>query len=70
MFARLVLGSEATKLYNIWPRCSSIPIFLRGGSVKICTSLISIYKFTKFGFGYTLALPGFFGEKLKKIRPS
>ena len=31
MFARLVLGSEATKLNNIWHRGSSIPIFLRGG---------------------------------------
>ena len=45
MFARLVLDSEATKLFNIWPRGSSIPIFLWGGSsfVTINLSMSSVY---------------------------
>ena len=39
MFARLVLDSEATKLCNIWPRGSSIPIFLWGGSSFVTINL-------------------------------
>ena len=39
MFARLVLDSEATKLFNIWPRGSSIPIFLWGGSCFVTKDL-------------------------------
>ena len=39
MFARLVLDSEATKLSNIWPRGSSIPIFLWGGSFFVTKNL-------------------------------
>ena len=39
MFARLVLDSEVTKLSNIWPRGSSIPIFLWGGSFFVTKNL-------------------------------
>ena len=31
MFAMLFLSGNATKLSNIWPRDTSIPIFSRGG---------------------------------------
>ena len=49
MFTRPVLSQEASNLYNIWPRGSSIPIFSRSGSSKISTSLMGRSKCENFG---------------------